>query len=988
MRLSVFLCCVIFSATVGAQLAAQSTPSGFDGQNVSGVSLIANPHRDLKPYLSVVTQKANTPYSTDEIRASVEALKKAGGFPDIQVRVVPDIAGLRVSFMLEPAYYLGIVKFPGAESRFSYTRLLQISNLSDEDPFDASLIPLAQTALIDFLHRNGFFQSQVRAETQIDDPHQLVNISFVVDTGQQARISSVQVDGPDESQRNRLLRSTRSIRARLSGGFLKPGRPYSAQRINSATRLMRRSLTQQHRLTSSVRENPPQYDAATNRVGVSFAVRVGPTVTVRVVGASLGWLPFLHGRQMRRLIPIFSEATVDRDLVDEGQRNLTDFFQKRGFYDVKVTPDFQRGPSQITVAYTIDRGTKYRVSGVVFHGNNNLASRDLMAQVTVRRSRIWSHGSLSQQLLQRSADNIAALYRDHGYEQVKVTWQLPRQDRRIGVAFDIEEGAQTLVADVSVTGNENVHEAELTAPRGFQLRAGVPFSPRRLADDRNRISATYLNRGYLNAEVRTVVDRDPDNAQRVHVTYAITEHQLVSVSGVVFLGQEDTRLSLIAKTARLPSESPMRRQQLLEAESRLFDLNIFDWASVGPRKSISDQSDELALVKVHEAPRNEITYGFGFEVSHRGGNAPSGTIALPGGGTIGLGPYKIAPSQNTFASPRGTFQFSRRNLRGLAETANLTLLLAYLDQKFSASYSQPHFNGSQWQSLSSFSVERNSENPLFTAGLGDLSFQLERVVSHKTNTRVQLRYDFNLTYLSHLFVPDLVLPQDRRVHLSTFSGSLIRDTRDKPLDAHRGVFATLNLGVTPTALGSSASFIRVFGQYARYKQVGSVVFANSIRLGLAAPYSNSFVPTSQLFFTGGGTTLRGFPINQAGPQRLVPFCNVLQGTTEPCVNITVPVGGRQLVLLNSEVRFPTRISKALGGVLFYDGGNVFSAISLNELVNNSARCRPYVCYTNTLGLGLRYQTPIGPVRFDVGRNLSPVPGITATQYFITIGQAF
>jgi len=985
MRLSVFLWCLIFSATVSAQLAPQSFQTAYDGQNVSAVSLIANPHRDLEPYLSVVTQKAHTPYSTENIRASVEALKKAGGFADIQVSVVPDITGLRLSFILEPPYYLGVVRFAGVGRRFTHTRLLLVSNLSDEDPYDASRIPVAEADLTDFLHKNGFFQSQVRAETQIDDPHQLVNVTFVVDMGEQARIASVQVNGPDENQRNRLLRSTQSIRARLTGGLLKPGKPYTPQRINSATRLMQRSLVQQNRLTSRVREDPPQYDAATNRVGVSFTVRVGPTVTVRVDGASLSWLPFLRTRRMRQLIPIYSEGTVDRDLVDEGQRNLADFFQKRGFYDVKVTADFQRQPNQIAVVYTIDRGKKYKVSGVVFHGNNNLPRGDLIAQVTVRRSRFWSHGSLNQRLLRQSADNVEALYRDHGYEQVKVTWQLIHQASRIGVAFDIEEGPQTLVGDVSVTGNDHVPAAELTAPVGFQLRAGVPFSPRRLADDRNRISATYLNRGYLNAEVRTVVDRDPDNAQRVHVTYAVTERQLVSVSEVIFLGQERTRLSLIAKTARVPSESPMRRQQLLEAESRLFDLNIFDWASVGPRKPITDQSDEMALVKVHEAPRNDVTYGFGFEVSHRGGNAPNGTVALPGGGTIGLNGYRIAPSQATFASPRGTFQYSRRNLRGLGETANLTLLFTRLDQKVTASYSQPHFTGSQWQSLTSFAIERNSENPLFTAGLGDLSFQVERVVSHQTNTRVQLRYDFNITDLSELLVPDLVLPRDRHVHLSTFSGSIFRDTRDKPLDAHRGVFATINLGITPSILGSSASFIKLFGQYSRYKQVHSVVFANSIRLGLAAPYSNSFVPTSQLFFTGGGTTLRGFPINQAGPQRLVPFCNVLQGETG-CVNITVPVGGRQLVLLNSEVRFPMPIFKALGGVFFYDGGNAFSAISLNQFVNKCANTQN--CYTNTFGFGLRYQTPIGPVRFDVGRNLSPVPGINPTQYFITIGQAF
>jgi outer membrane protein assembly factor BamA len=280
--------------------------------------------------------------------------------------------------------------------------------------------------------------------------------------------------------------------------------------------------------------------------------------------------------------------------------------------------------------------------------------------------------------------------------------------------------------------------------------------------------------------------------------------------------------------------------------------------------------------------------------------------------------------------------------------------------------------------LSSFSLERNSENPLFTEALGDLSFQVERLISHKHNTRVQFRYDFNKTALSHILVPDLVLAQDQRVRLSTFSGTLIHDTRDKPLDAHKGIFGTIDLGITPTAFGSSADFTKLFGQLAQYQPFHAIVFANSIRIGMVSQFAGSFVPTSQLYFSGGGTSLRGFPIDEAGPQRLVPFCNVLQGQSG-CVNITVPVGGKQLFVFNSEVRFPLGIMKALGGVVFYDGGNVYRAINLHDFVDN---------YTNTVGVGLRYSTPIGPVRFDIGRNLNPVPGINPLQYFITIGQAF
>jgi outer membrane protein insertion porin family len=969
---------LLVSAGAFAQLALPTPSNLYEGQNVSAVSLVANPHRDLQPLIPLVQQKSGEAYSQQKIDASREALQDTGQFEKVRVSIVPEVSGLRVNFLLEPAYYLGVVSFPGAEKLFSYTRLLQTANLSDEDPYDPTRMPVAEAALTDFLHRNGYFQSSVQAEPVIDDDHQLVSVKFEIKPGKQAGISAVQIDGTNALESARLLHAVHSLWARLTGGLLKTGKPYTPERIKSATALMKKTLTKQHRLASSVKENPPKYNASTNRVDVSFTVKVGPVVTIRTEGARLTAMPWLSGRQMKKLIPIYSEGTIDRELVAEGQRNLTEYFQKKGFSDVTVKTDFQQKPDEIVLVYKIDRGLKHKVAAIFFHGNYAIPQKELLAQVTVKKSHIWTHGSLSQKLLKQSASNIEALYRDQGYEEVKVTPRTADREQKIDVEFEIEEGTQALVEDVQVSGNQNVAYAQLTAPKGFELRSGVPFSPRKLADDRNRIAATYLNRGYLNAEVKATANKTAD-PHRVNVGYAITEHQLVRTDQAIYLGQQHTELSLISKTAQIAVESPMRRGQLLEGESRLYDLGIFDWSSVGPRKPITDQTDEAAVVKVHEAKRNEITYGFGFEISHRGGNIPTGTVALPGGGgTIGLQGNEIAPSQSAFASPRGLLQFTRRNMRGMGETASASILASRLDYKLLTTYTQPRLWRSTWSSLSSFSLERNSENPLFTAALGDLSFQVERLISKKHNTRVQFRYDFNKTALSHILVPDLVLEQDRNVRLSTFSGTLIHDTRDKPLDAHKGIFATIDLGITPTALGSSADFAKLFGQIAQYQPFHSIVFANSIRVGLASQFAGSFVPTSQLFFSGGGTSLRGFPIDAAGPQRLVPFCNVLQGQSG-CVNITVPVGGKQLFILNSEVRFPLRIMKALSGVVFYDGGNVYRAINLHDFVDN---------YTNTVGFGLRYSTPIGPVRFDIGRNLNQVPGLNPWQYFITIGQAF
>ena len=977
MRLPELLWC-LFAAAAWGQVAVQGPEPAYEGQNVAAIDLVANPYRDVEPLRPLLEQRAGQPYSQAQVEASVAALEHTGQFPKVHVNVVPDPSGLRLNFLLEPVYYLGAIDFPGVENFFSYSRLLQVVNLPEEDPYDKARIEAAEEALQEFLQHNGYFQATVRTDSQIDDAHQLVSVNFWVNMGKRALLGSVSFQGPDARENASLQRSIRSLRARFTGGLLKPGKAYTRERIRAATALIHHALSQQRRLTSDVQENPPQYHPDTNRVDVSFTVDPGPVITVRTTGARLSALPLMSGRHMRRLIPIYSEGSFDTDLVQEGQQNLMDYFQKKGYSDVQVKTNIQRQPGQILLVYEIERGKKHKVGRIVFEGNHEIAEKELFPQLLVKKSHIWSRGGISQKFLKQSVDNLKALYHDRGYEDVKVKPQTIDDDSKIDVVFNIEEGAQTVVRNAEVTGDDNVPYEQLAAPAGLQLHSGAPFSPRRLAEDRNRISATYLNRGYLNVEVKTKVTRDPGDPQQVDVAYVVTEHQMVRVDDVIYLGQKRTRTSLLRKTAQVPSEAPMERGELLAAERRLYDLNIFDWSSVGPRKPITDQTEEAALVKVHEAKRNEVIYGFGFEVSHRGGNVPSGTVAVPGGPPVQLGNKQIAPSQSTFASPRGSIEFNRRNMRGLGEIASASLLLSRLDQRALTTYTQPHFVGSQWSSLTSFSVERTTENPLFAAGLGDLSFQVERLISRKRNMRLQIRYDFNKTYLSHLLVPALVLPQDRNIHLSTFSGTLLRDTRDKPLDAHRGNLSTLTLGITPTAFGSSANFAKLTGQYAFYRPLRSLVFANSIRLGLVKAFAGSFVPTSQTYFSGGGNSLRGFPIDQAGPQRLVPFCNVLKGQTG-CTNVTVPVGGRQLFILNSELRFPLGIMKPLGGVLFYDGGNVYSAINVPNFVHN---------YSNTVGLGLRYSTPIGPVRFDIGRNLNPVPGIRPTQYYITLGQAF
>jgi outer membrane protein insertion porin family len=976
-----WLAYVVLLFAFSASLLSQVPVASYEGQPVATVELVTDPSIDVQNFRHLVQQKPGQPYSNQNIQATIQALDGTGIFKTVEVQVKPEAAGLHVTFVMEPAYYYGVTKFPGAEKNFTYTRLLQIADLPDQDPFTEKKVDEAQAALLDFFQRAGYFQAQVKPSTELDKAHGLANVVFHVQLGKRAKIGQVEVQGPPPEEARRLLAATRSFRAAATGVSLKTGKTYTPKRVNGGIHLLEQYLIKHNHLASRIQLSPPRYHPDTNRADVTINVSEGPTVAVRIAGARLSWLPFLSGRNQRKLIPLYQEGTFDTDLVEEGKRNLINYFQGKGYADVKVNTVLQRQPDKIALTYNIDKGKKHKLEQIAFRGNQHIDEDELIAAIPITKKKPlpFSHGKFSDKLVRDSVKDLKSLYVDRGFEEVSITPEVVDKEPRVLVTFQIAEGPQTIVDNVEFQGNGTFDSSVFTPKGGFLLRPGSPFSPRRLSKDRGQIMAVYLDNGFLRADVKTAVNRHRDDPHRVDVVYHITEGQQVRIDQVVIAGQQRTRTKLISKTANLWTEAPLSQGDMLQGESELYNLGIFDWASVGPRRPITDQSEEETVVKVHEAKRNSLTYGFGFQVSRRGATAPSGTVAVPGLPTIGLGKARVSPSEQTFASPRGSFEFTRHNLRGLAETGSVSLLLARLDQRLIATYSDPRFRRTLWRSLFSISGERTTENTLFAARLENVSFQLERYINRAKTVTAQVRYSFQKTDLNQLLVPELVLPADRHVRLSTFSGTLIKDTRDKPLDAHRGLYQTADLGITPKAIGSSANFARFLGQSAYYKEIGlGIVSASSIRLGLSSAFGNSDIPTSERFFSGGATTLRGFPVNGAGPQRIVPFCSK-PNDPSTCANISVPIGGNQLFVFNQELRFPLYIMKNLGGVVFYDGGNVYRTINLSRFIDD---------FSNTVGFGFRYNTPVGPVRFDIGRNLNPVPGFRATQFFITLGQAF
>ncbi len=702
MRSWVILILVLFAwpSFTQCQQTSQSNKVSYEGQQVAAVDLVANPKISVESLRPLVQQPAGEPYSSSKVAETISALQGTGRFSKVEVDVKPDSDGLKVTFLLEPALYFGIFDFQGATKTFSYTRLLQVVDIPNQTLYKQDLVSKAEDNLHQFFVSDGYFQAQVQAQSQVDEAHMLAKVVFAIDLGKRAKLGNIIVQGPEPGEVDRLLRATRTLRASVTGESLKPGKPYTHKRIDSGVKRMNRDLAKQHHLASKVHLDHPDYHKDSNRVDLVIDARLGPIVKVHVTGAKLSPLPFLRDRQMKKLIPIFSEGAVDPDLVEEGRRNLIDFFQSKGYFNVKVTTNFQNEGSNVELVYKVECGSRHRVEAVDFRGNQHFDKNVLSRQVAVKTHRLLlSRGKFSDKLLRQSVTGITAFYKNLGYEDVKVDTDVVDRESKVYVTFQIAEGLQTLVDNLTIEGNSHIPSSAFSPKAGLRLRPSQPFSPKALADDRSHIMAVYLDRGFLNSNFDSKVTRLPDNPHRVDVTYKITEKQQVQVDEVVLLGNKKTRASLVRKTVNINPAAALSQRALLAGESGLHALGVFDWESVDARRAITDQTNEDVLVKLHEAGRNEITYGFGLQVARRGGNIPSGTIALPGVPPITSGAANFTAEEKTFVSPRGSITFTRYNLRGLAESASASILISRLDQRALVTYAQPHFRASSWSSL-------------------------------------------------------------------------------------------------------------------------------------------------------------------------------------------------------------------------------------------------------------------------------------------------
>jgi outer membrane protein insertion porin family len=945
--------------------------SSYEGQNVSAVQIAGRAEDITTEYAASLTQKAGEPFSKDKVKQSAAALKAAGNFEQVQIQVIAESSGLRVLFVIEPALYFGIFQFSGTK-QLSYAQLIQATNYPIQTPFNSAEVNTDRDSLLTFLRQQGFFRAEVEPQVSVDSAHALANVDFQTTLGKRAKFGKTVVEGAPHGEDSKLEQKATSLGARLRNAAIRPGKQYRRGTLTRSANYLQRTLEKEGYLGASVKLSGAEYQAETNRADIHFQVDPGEITHVQIDGAHL-W-PWTK----KALLPVYQGVGVNDETVLEGQQAIINHFQAKGYFDVKVDSNRVNGSKGEQITYRITKNKKHKVESIQLTGQSEMPASRLTPLIAVKKEHFLSAGKFSDALLNASVKNLRTLYQSEGYSGVQVTPSVKRDGGNVEVAFRVVEGTRDIVNSLKVEGANTLPQG-VYAPNGFSLAEGQPYSQSHVRTDRSSIVAQYLKAGYLRASLReTASEVSKTEPHRINVVYHIDEGPRVVTGEIITLGRGHTMPRVFSNDLKaITTGQPLTESDLLAAGSKLYEhTGVFDWAEVDPKEPIGTNPKNDVLVKVHEGKRNEITYGFGFEVIRRGGSIPSGTVALPNLPPIGL-PKDFTTSEATFYGPRGTFQFTRNNLRGKAESLSLTGFAGRLDQRAALFYIDPNFRWTSWKATTSALFERNEQNPLFSSQQAQGTFQVQRTIDRAGFDLLFFQYGYNKVDLTRVLIEDLVPQRDRHLHLSTISGNLTRDTRDNAVDEHKGILRSLELDFNTKALGSSVNFAKLTGQAAFYKEkIHHIVWADSIRVGMAQPFGNSFVPLSESFFSGGGNSLRGIPLDGAGPQKAVQVCST--GSSN-CTFINVPNGGNELLLLNSEARIPLPMKKGLSLVTFYDGGGVFPYVGFNDFTKY---------YTNNVGLGLRYATPVGPIRVDIGHNFNPVQGAKSFEYFIGIGQAF
>ena len=645
---------------------------------------------------------------------------------------------------------------------------------------------------------------------------------------------------------------------------------------------------------------------------------------------------------------------LDQEAVRKSAKKMQEKYVEKGFFLAEVTPRIDPLPgNEVNVVFVINEHAKVTVREVRFVGNKAIPTGDLKAAMLTQEgtpfSFVTSAGTYREEAFQRDEIVLQGLYFDIGYIYVKFgkpAIELSPDKRFIYLTLTVDEGEPYDVGKIDVSGDLLIPREDLLKLVG--TKSSERFSKSKLQSDMNRLLDVYKDKGYAYANVtpETAVDAEK---KLVDLTYNFQKGNLVSIERIEITGNNKTRDKVIRRELRINEGDLYSGTGVRVSKLRVTALGFFDAVEINQKRGSTD--DKMTLeVTVKEKLTGTFQVGFGFT----GGE-----------------------------SFFGQAQLAQNNLLGYGHTASLSLQISSVRQLFQLSYLDPYVWDTRWTgSLDLYRSELIFSGFDRQANGGAATAGYELFEDFRTFITYTLE---KVNVVASAGSEDVLANQFQSGRTSSVRLSFNYDKRDNRLFPTSGHLESASAEFASSLFASDNLFQR-YRLIERYYHplIYGLVFKVNFSLGYirATEPIHHQIAISEKFFAGGINSLRGYVLRSISPTKKIVSSLEPNATT-----IDFPVGGNKELITNWEIEFPLFESAGVKGVVFYDAGNVFS--EQENFFNSSQRSGnlPLGLF-HSVGAGIRWFSPLGPLRFETGFPLTRRPTDEAYLFEFTIGNFF
>ena len=355
------------------------------GLQVTGVSFDGVSAAILDPLPGQLEQQPGTPLDPAKLRASLRSLYATGLYQTIEVSGVRTGDNVSIMFSGVPRLFVGRVDVDGVKDDRLASVLQSATQLQPGTGYSENKANAAVPEVNAALQNNGYYRGQIARTTVIDRENSLVELRFEIAPGNPARVGEVELTGDSGLTSGQFRKQAK----------LKQNSKVNRNTVSRALTNLRKHYNKRDRLEATVSQTSKEYVHPINRLNYTFLAHQGPLVAVTVEGAKIG------KDQIQKLVPVFEEGAVDLDLLNEGAQNLRNYFESRGYFDVKVTHQpVSKDAGHLTVLYTVELGKRHVVDTVTITGNKYFATPLITQRLAVRSNSLLDHdGAFSQQLV-------------------------------------------------------------------------------------------------------------------------------------------------------------------------------------------------------------------------------------------------------------------------------------------------------------------------------------------------------------------------------------------------------------------------------------------------------------------------------------------------------------------------------------------------------------------------------------------------------------